>query len=99
MNTVRAGEDKRLTELTLNARRTIGDLTDKLVGATAPCHAIPISLALRLHIADTQAATMLRLTQLPGPCHSLATYPQVLPLCRADTRTAAKLLLERAMLP
>jgi len=30
MNTVRAGEDKRLTELTLNARRTIGDLTDKL---------------------------------------------------------------------
>merc|ERR1711865_552169 len=30
MNTVRAGEDKRLTELTLNARRTIVDLTDKL---------------------------------------------------------------------
>merc|ERR1711959_191886 len=33
MNRVRDAEDKRLTELTLNARKTIGDLTDKLTMA------------------------------------------------------------------
>merc|ERR1711959_221870 len=33
MNRVRDSEDRRLTELTLNARRTIGDLTDKLTMA------------------------------------------------------------------
>ena len=70
MNTVRAGEDKRLTELTLNARRTIGDLTDKLVGRSFLFHPFT-PRELRFVVGRRRLwNTVLLLSSMPCSSHS-----------------------------
>ena len=75
MNRVRDAEDKRLTDLTLNARGTIGDLTDKLTMAERILKLAELNRKLMTEREKVHTIRSL-LTHYPLSIHSLFTnYP------------------------